>query len=487
MFVYNKKGLSKELKQWHEKITNQPLSLIDLHSAITRIFTAPDEYLDPPEFHNKILNLYDSDNRFVCIDAPVGFAKSSTIKSYIIRNILDCPASPNKAKLQLYVSSTSSKVERQFSSFIRFFNSKDAQIFYNFQTLKANSETIAIKVHGEERRIYAISANSDISGINFENVRPSHIIIDDIEELDQAKSLDRTEALKNWVKQTLISRFPSLTEGKLRMIGTTLTAGAMITQIKKNKWPIIDWSYHSFPALDENNRSIWEERPGFKTEVLLKEQALDPVTFAANYMNEPLDLTDSLLKEEDLRYYEHVDLSLFSEFFIHADLTQTAKQTSDFYACGVLGKNKKDNNFYLLDFTLSQEKDPSKQAEILINYYLKYRSKIGHKNITYDEKGYASFGYWCKEVAKNKFNISLPLNPLKYPSDKVSHFTPHIVHFKANRVYLPSNHPSLQALTNQLLAFPSKSVHDDGVDLLSGLLDNFTTDKIEPSIRYIDF
>ena len=475
-----------DLKQWHKHLFEKPLELNDFHRAVTRIFTAVDEYLEPPKFHNQILDLYDSEQRFVCIDAPVGFAKSSTIKSYMIRNILDSPTSPHKAKLQLYVSSTSSQVERLFISFIRFFNSRDAQIFYNFETLKANSETIAIKIHGEERRIYAISANSDISGINFENTRPSHIIIDDIEELDQARNIDRTESLKNWVKQTLISRFPSLTEGKLRMIGTTLTSGAMITQIKRKKWPIIDWYYRSFPALDENNRSIWEERKGFKTEVLLKEQALDPVTFAANYMNEPLDLTDSLLKEEDLRYYEHLDLSQFDEVFIHADLTQTAKQTSDFYACGVLGKNKKDNNYYLLDFTLSQEKDPSKQAEILINYYLKYRSKTGHKNITFDEKGYASFGYWCKEVAKNKFNISLPLNPLKYPSDKVSHFTPHIVHFKANRIYLPSSHPSLQALTGQLLAFPSRSVHDDGVDLLSALLDHFVTDKIVPNIRFLN-
>lgn len=476
-----------DLKKWHEYLTNNRLDLKDFHRAVTRIFTGPDEYLEPPEFHNKILDLYDSDERFICVDAPVGFAKSSTIKSYMIRNILDCLSSPNRAKLELYVSSTSSKVERQFSSFIRFFNSKDAQIFYNFKTLKANSETIAIKIHGEERRIYAISANSDISGINFENVRPSHIIIDDIEELDQAKSIDRTDALKTWVKQTLISRFPSLTEGKLRMIGTTLTSGAMITQIKKKKWNIIDWSYHSFPALDENNRSIWEARKGFETEHLLKEQARDPVTFAANYMNEPLDLTDSLLKEEDLRYYEHINLEDFDELFIHADLTQTAKTTSDFFACGVLGVNKKDKNFYLLDFVLSQEKDPSKQAEILINYYLKYKNKVGHNNITYDEKGYASFGYWAKEVAKNKFNVSIPLSPLKFPSDKVTHFTPHITHFKANRVYLPSNNPQIQAFTNQLLAFPSKSVHDDAVDLISSLLDHFVTDKIEPSIRYIDF
>jgi predicted phage terminase large subunit-like protein len=468
--------MSNELKRWHEHIKNNPLNLIDLHKAVTAIFTPPDQLLGIPEFHKKILNIYDSEDRFVCVDAPVGFAKSSTIKSYMIRNILDCPSSSDGDKLQLYVSSTGSKVERQFSSFIRFFNSKDAQIFYNFKTIKANSETIAIRIHDEERRVYAISANSDISGINFENIRPSHIIIDDIEEIEQAKNIDRTDALKTWLKQTLISRFPSLREGKLRMIGTTLTSGAMITQIKRNQFPEIDWQYHSFPALDENNRSIWEEKE--HTEDLLKKQAKDPITFAANYMNEPLDLSDSLLKEDDLRYYEYVNLDDFDELFLHADLTQSTKQTSDFYACGVLGMNKKDKNFYLLDFVLSQEKDPSKQATILINYYLKYKSKIGIDNITFDEKGYAAFGFWCKKEAKEKFNLSIPLMPLKYPSDKVTHFTPNLVHFKANRVYLPSSNPQVQQFTNQLLAFPSKSVHDDAVDLMSSLLDHFQQEEI---------
>ncbi len=209
------------------------------------------------------------------------------------------------------------------------------------------------------------------------------------------------------------------------------------------------------------------------------------MTFAANYMNEPLDLSDSLIKEEDLRYYESVNLNDFDELFIHADLTHTAKETSDFFACGVLGLNRQDKNFYLIDFTLSQEKDPGKQALLMINYYQKYKSKIKYQNITFDEKGYASFGYWAKEHAKNKFNLSLPLRPLKYPSDKVQHFTPHITHFKANRIYLPANHSQINTLTNQIIAFPAKEVHDDAVDMLSGLLDNFTQEMIVPKVRMI--
>jgi phage terminase large subunit-like protein len=50
----------------------------------------------------------------------------------------------------------------------------------------------------------------------------------------------------------------------------------------------------------------------------------------------------------------------------------------------------------------------------------------------------------------------LPIVPLKYPNDKVTHFEPHIPHFIANRVYLPARHKDLQEAETQLIAFPTK-------------------------------
>jgi phage terminase large subunit-like protein len=74
--------------------------------------------------------------------------------------------------------------------------------------------------------------------------------------------------------------------------------------------------------------------------------------------------------------------------------------------------------------------------------------------------------------------LSLPIEELKYPNDKVSHFTPHIPHFKANRVFLPSSHKDLAIAQDQLLAFPSKGVNDDFVDGVSGVLDNVTQENV---------
>jgi phage terminase large subunit-like protein len=102
--------------------------------------------------------------------------------------------------------------------------------------------------------------------------------------------------------------------------------------------------------------------------------------------------------------------------------------------------------------------------------YIQYGKKI--RKLTYDEKANNWFWFWIKKLAKEEYWISLPIEELKYPSDKIAHFTPHVPHFKSNRVYLPSNHKEIITAKNQLLAFPTKWINDDFVDWLSGTLDN---------------
>jgi phage terminase large subunit-like protein len=90
-----------------------------------------------------------------------------------------------------------------------------------------------------------------------------------------------------------------------------------------------------------------------------------------------------LVKAEDLRYYDTINLDDFDMLYLHADTTHTSKSTSDDFATGVIGMSKKDKNFYILDFTLDKV-DVEKQARIVISYYQKYGKKI--RKMTYDEK-----------------------------------------------------------------------------------------------------
>lgn len=211
--------------------------------------------------------------------------------------------------------------------------------------------------------------------------------------------------------------------------------------------------------------------PYWKAEDLdkIKEQVPSYI-WKQEYLAEFVDVYEnSMINYEDLRFYDDVDVTQFVEVFMHTDTTHTGKETSDYSAIGVIGEGT-DKNFYLLDFILEKQ-DVEAQARASIVMYQKWEGKV--TKFTYDEKANQWFWFWVKKLAKEEYWISLPIRELKYPSDKVTHFTPHVPHFRANRVYLPKNHKRINTLVDQIIAFPTKEVNDDAVDLLSGLLDNF--------------
>jgi predicted phage terminase large subunit-like protein len=427
-----------------------------------------------PTFHWELYDTFNLAKRLILAVAPVGFAKSTILKIWGAYQVLY-----NFESYTLYVSSTSTKSIIQFGTLLKIFKTKAMQTFFKFKIIKDNeSEIIIQRENGFKQKIEAIASGSDISGINFESARPSLILIDDLEELDQAKNKARTDKLQEWVFTTLISRLPSLTEGRVRMINTVLTLDSLTNRIlgkAPNKESYInlvsDWFTIIYQAL-RDGVSIWEAK--HPTKALLDEKIKDPVTFARNYMNDPIDTSNALVKEEMLRYYQTVNLDDFDNLYMHADTTHTGKTTSDYFSLVVLGENKKDKNYYIIDFILEQL-DVEKQARSTIVMYSKYLSKV--KKLTYDEKANNGFGYWVKKLAKEEYGISLPIEELKYPSDKISHFTPHLPHFIANRVYFPSLHKDINTAISQLTAFPSDNIHDDFVDGLSGVLDNFTQAK----------
>lgn len=270
---------------------------------------------------------------------------------------------------------------------------------------------------------------------------------------------------KEWLWRKTLQ--PMLMDAQVKIVGTPKGKTnhlylELSEQCKNNKnWVEYHYTCYDSPYVNK------EELENIKAEIAW-------YLWLQEYMAEFVDVYEnSLIEEEHLRYYETVDIKDFEELFMHCDTTHTWKSTSDYFCSMVLWESKKDKNFYLIDFIL-EKLDVEKQARKTIILYSQYQKRI--KNLTYDEKANQGFGYWIKKLAKEEYGISLPIEELNYPSDKIQHFTPHVPHFKANRVYLPKNHKDINLWKNQLLAFPEKWVHDDFVDGFSWVLDNF---KIE--------
>ena len=298
--------------------------------------------------------------------------------------------------------------------------------------------------------------------------RPDLLIIDDIDVSDSVRNPDIID--KNYKKITG-ETFGAMTKewkSQIYFLWNTINQDWIVPRFRKEKKGLKGWSVFHQPLI-VNDEVVWK----FFTDKLIEKIKEDewPIAFNQNYLLIPVDAyEDGFIKREHLRYYDYLNIDDFDEIYMHADTTHTGKSTSDYFCLMVIWENKRDNNYYVLDFILNKQ-DPEAQARDSINMYIKYHTKT--KKFTYDEKANQWFWFWIKKLAKEEYNISLPIEEMKYPNDKVTHFEPHIPHFIANRVYLPSRHKDLQEAETQLIAFPTKWVHDDFVDWLSGVLDNY--------------
>ena len=305
--------------------------------------------------------------------------------------------------------------------------------------------------------------------------RPDLLIVDDIDVSDSVRNPEVIE--KNYQKVTW-ETFWAMTktwDARIYFLWNTINQDWIVPRFRKEKKGTKNWSVFHQPLLID-----WEIQWDFFTESTLDKIREDewPISFNQNYLLIPIDAYEEwFIKREHLRYYDYLNIDDFDNIYMHRDTTHTANSTSDFFCWMVLWENKRDKNYYVIDFIL-EKIDPETQARWIINLYLKYHNRV--RKLTYDEKANQWFWFWIKKLAREEYNISLPIVPLKYPNDKVTHFEPHIPHFIANRVYLPARHKDLQEAETQLIAFPTKWIHDDFIDWLSWVLDNFVKIEEDP-------
>lgn len=323
-------------------------------------------------------------------------------------------------------------------------------------------------------KVRAASLGQKLRGALSKTDRPDLLIVDDIDVSDSVRNPDVIE--KNYQKITW-ETFWAMTktwEAKIYFLWNTINNDWIVPRFRKEKKGTKGWLVYHQPLIIEGEIQ-WD----FFTEKTLDKIREDewPVAFNQNYLLVPVDsYSEWFIKREHLRYWHSYNIDDFDDLYIHADTTHTWKATSDYFCSMVIWESKRDNNYYILDFIL-EKMDVETQSNAVINQYMKFHNRV--RKLTYDEKANQGFWFWIKKLAKEEYNISLPIQELKYPKDKVTHFEPHIPHFIANRVYLPANHAMLTEAETELLAFPTKGINDDFVDWLSWVLDNFAIIKQE--------
>ena len=293
-------------------------------------------------------------------------------------------------------------------------------------------------------------------GINIKNQRPTKIILDDVEDDEQVRSVDRREKLTRWLKEVIIpSKDPH--RGYIKFIGTVLSPNCEVLSFYRQHGGV-------FRKAIENGKPIWPHYFSMQKLTDLK-ASMGSRAFAQEMMNTPVNSETALIKPEWISYYRELDTDgMFKVIMFDPQAGQT--KTADYYGLSILGFRQNEAKRYLIDVQ-SGRLSQLEQAALVVRTWQANENvvMVGVEKVMTQVAVYQLILDWkagkidFEDVDNNKRAIPiLPVTPKG--KDKVARLQQFEADFERGHIFL---HESLEDFATRLSAFPDLD-HDDDID-----------------------
>lgn len=162
-------------------------------------------------------------------------------------------------------------------------------------------------------RVDAIGAGGKMRGRRFGQKRPTHILLDDLDNDENVATKEQREKKWNWVISAVEpARDPKV--GRIVVIGTTIHFDCVIARAvrKTDEDGVRLFTSIEFPAMKRNAAGEWQSNwpDRFSTATLLRKKVLlGPSKFGAEYMNDPRDPETQIFNPENFNYYTPMELN----------------------------------------------------------------------------------------------------------------------------------------------------------------------------------
>lgn len=295
------------------------------------------------QFHKEIVKELESivygEPHNLIISMPPRWGKSA-----IMRYFLAWTYAINRNCNNIYTSYADDLV-RQFSGEIRdLINSDLYKKLFGLQ-IKEDTSNKGLWQINNGGMVRACSMGGAITGFGFSSEDAKHyagcLVIDDSMKADDARSEVAKKHCIDYFNETLMSRRNN-EKAPIIIIMQRLAVDDLVGYLNKETK---SFTNIVITALDENNKSRWEER--FSTESLLKEQREHPYYFAAQQMQNPILAGGNVIHVDKFRTYKELpDNILYTKVF--CDFAMTAKTHSD-YSVFLLCGFTQDKKMYVID------------------------------------------------------------------------------------------------------------------------------------------
>lgn len=425
--------------------------------------------LKSPQFHYNLSDLLLNETSH----AAVEMFRESGKSSYALRTFpLYCLAYPDKKRdFIVIIKGNQTLASNKLKELVEEYNNNPL-VRHNLVTVKEqNSQAFSVDVKNEKGeiiniRIEAYGKGASIRGLSNQDRRPKIIILDDIQDQEDARSETVTETDWNWFLSDIIFLGKN---ARVFLIGNNLGERCVIERVINNadnlkfkaiRIPVI---VDGVPTWEEkqNLKEIEEERNSYAAMGKLD-------IWYAEKMCQALAEESRIFKDEDYRYYSpHRKEDLISRCNLYAclDPASSTNPSACYRAITVVGVDA-DNYWFVLNVEYGRW-DSAETIDKIFNVVRKYGLNTFHI-----EKGWyvqVIEPFLTKEMQKRNvfFNV-VPLEHGKVGSklERIKILQPR---FKAHTVYFPDTADWLGELKSELAGVTKDEIKSEYIDCVDAL------------------
>jgi predicted phage terminase large subunit-like protein len=310
-------------------------------------------------------------------------------------------------------------------------------------------------------RIKARGRGQRLRGLKHKQWRPDLVILDDLENDVNVRNPEIVQAILDWVKAAV---YPSLDAGgNLLIIGTILRwKSALHLMLTSEEEPYCHFERRLYRAVQEDGASLWEARHPAER-LKFQKQMMGTVAFNREKMNEPA-CEEGLFREEWVHYY-HPD-SLKDRDLVVAGFFDPSLETgagADFKAVVTVGWDRREMVFYVMDAFI-QKSTLEQTLRAIFNRHQQY----GYRVLGVEDNLFQRLLLKEFERLGQERGQLLPVKGVTHRVAKETRVASLSPLLERGKIRFIRGHSDQEQLIEQLLYFPSRTMHDDGPDALEG-------------------
>lgn len=424
-----------------------------------------------PPFHGEMRELIEEGERQqrpVGIGAPRGHAKSTAITlAYALRKTLYVDK-----RFIIEFSDTETQA-RGFTVSIRVEIEHNPRIVHDFGEQRTLQWAAGDFTTVGGVRVLARGEGQGIRGLKNGPYRPDLAIGDDIENDESVRNPQRVKNTHDWIMEAVV---PSLdpASGVLFLVGTLLSKKSVLAKFLDNP-EVLSKTYRAVdaPEWSEERRAfvagtpLWPER--FSLERLSRiRNLIGSISFNKEYQNDPRD-EDGLFREEWFKRYKWDGLDTRIGLYTYQGIDPSLKsgQSNDFKANVTVSKGT-DAKLYVRFASINRHSIDRMVKEAYLLHARFNALQVGLEVVGWQELLRRDFDREAEKQQKYLPIVPITRDGLAKESEaRIGGLSPLV----ENGVLIFAEGPEsevgqMEVLIEQLIYFPSTTVHDDGPDAL---------------------